>query len=159
MKAHYEDRQVDVFTLVANKPKMRPADPSNRPGCRMAPPQPPHEPGEGPAPHVVICRNVTMDQFASRLQEIAKSYIRYPVINGTGVQGAWDFTMSFQPAPPPDGSKDGKKGEPKEPKEEMGPRISIFSAIDKELGLKLQAQKRAMPVLVIDHIEQKPTEN
>jgi uncharacterized protein (TIGR03435 family) len=41
----------------------------------------------------------------------------------------------------------------------MGPRISIFSAIDKELGLKLQAQKRAMPVLVIDHIEQKPTEN
>src|SRR5262249_41038987 len=55
MRAHYEDRQVDVYTLVANKPKLKPADPSTRPGCRMAPPQPPREPGEGPPPRVVVC--------------------------------------------------------------------------------------------------------
>jgi uncharacterized protein (TIGR03435 family) len=89
------------------------------------------------------------------LQEIAKSYLRYPVADGTGLQGAWDFTLRFHPAPPPDGDK---KGLPKE-KEEVGPRISIFLAVDKELGLRLQAQKRAIPVLVVDHIELKPTEN
>jgi uncharacterized protein (TIGR03435 family) len=153
MKAHYEDRQAAVYALVANKPKLKPADPSNRAGCRMAPPEPPREPGEGPPPHVAICRNVTMEQFANRLQDLAKSYIRYPVIDATGLQGAWDFTLTFQPAPP---AADDKKGPPKE---ETGARISIFSAIEKELGLKLQVQKRAVSVFVIDHIEQKPTEN
>jgi uncharacterized protein (TIGR03435 family) len=151
--AHYEQRQVDIYTLIANKPKLKPADPSNRAGCTMARPQGPREPGEGPPPHVVVCRNVTMAHFAGRLQEFAKSYLRYPVQDETGLAGAWDFVLTFHPAPPPDG---GKKGIPKE---EPGPRISVFAAVDKELGLKLQPQKRSMPVLVIDHIEQKPTEN
>jgi uncharacterized protein (TIGR03435 family) len=31
--------------------------------------------------------------------------------------------------------------------------------MEKQLGLKLQLQKRPASVLVIDHIEQKPTEN
>ena len=154
MRSHYEDRQVEVYTLLANKPKLNAADPATRPGCRMGPPQPPREPGEGPPPREAICRNVTMEQFANSLQEIAKSYIRYPVVDGTGLQGAWDFTLRFHPAPPP--PNDRKK---KEKKEEEGPRISIFWAVDKQLGLKLQMQKRAMPVLVIDHIEEKPTEN
>ncbi len=100
MRAHYEDRQVEVYTLVANKPKLKPANPSNRPGCRMAPPQPPGEPGAGPPPPVVACRNTTMEQFANSLQEIARSYIRYQVVDATGIQGAWDFTLRFHPAPP-----------------------------------------------------------
>jgi uncharacterized protein (TIGR03435 family) len=38
-------------------------------------------------------------------------------------------------------------------------RDVIFDAIEKDLGLKLEAQKRSYPVFVIDHIEEKPTEN
>jgi len=37
--------------------------------------------------------------------------------------------------------------------------LTIFEAVEKQLGLKLEKQKRTMPVIVIDHIEQKPTEN
>jgi uncharacterized protein (TIGR03435 family) len=37
--------------------------------------------------------------------------------------------------------------------------VSLFDAIDKQLGLKLEMRKNPMPVLVIDHIEPKPTEN
>jgi uncharacterized protein (TIGR03435 family) len=37
--------------------------------------------------------------------------------------------------------------------------VSLFEAMDKQLGLKLQAQKRMYPVFVIDHIEEKPTDN
>ena len=37
--------------------------------------------------------------------------------------------------------------------------FSIFDAIDKQLGLKLEMHKRMIPVLVIDHIEEKPTDN
>jgi uncharacterized protein (TIGR03435 family) len=94
-----------------------------------------------------------MEQFANRLQEIAKSYLRHPVVDSTGLQGSWDFTLTFHPAPPP---PDAKKGLPKE---EVGPRIPLFTAVDKELGLKLVMQKRLVPVLVIDHIDEKPTEN
>jgi uncharacterized protein (TIGR03435 family) len=37
--------------------------------------------------------------------------------------------------------------------------ISFVNAIEKQLGLKLEVHKRPEPVLVIDHIEEKPTEN
>jgi uncharacterized protein (TIGR03435 family) len=37
--------------------------------------------------------------------------------------------------------------------------VSLFDALDKQLGLKLEMRKSPMPVLVIDHIEPKPTEN
>jgi uncharacterized protein (TIGR03435 family) len=35
----------------------------------------------------------------------------------------------------------------------------VFDAVSKQLGLKLEKQRRPMPVLVIDHIEERPTEN
>jgi uncharacterized protein (TIGR03435 family) len=37
--------------------------------------------------------------------------------------------------------------------------ISIFDAGNKQLGLKLEEKKRPAPVLVIDHVEEKPTDN
>jgi uncharacterized protein (TIGR03435 family) len=37
--------------------------------------------------------------------------------------------------------------------------ITLFEAVEKQLGLKLEAQKRPVGVLVIDRAEQKPTEN
>jgi uncharacterized protein (TIGR03435 family) len=40
-----------------------------------------------------------------------------------------------------------------------GGGVTIFDAVEKQLGLKLEATKRPMPVYVIDHIESKPTEN
>jgi uncharacterized protein (TIGR03435 family) len=37
--------------------------------------------------------------------------------------------------------------------------VTLFEAVEKQLGLKLESQKRPVPVLVIDHAEQKPTDN
>jgi uncharacterized protein (TIGR03435 family) len=37
--------------------------------------------------------------------------------------------------------------------------ITVFEAIDRQLGLKVETQKRPMPVVVIDHVNQAPTEN
>jgi uncharacterized protein (TIGR03435 family) len=36
---------------------------------------------------------------------------------------------------------------------------TIFEALEKEIGLKLEIQKLPTPVIVIDHLEEKPTEN
>jgi uncharacterized protein (TIGR03435 family) len=40
-----------------------------------------------------------------------------------------------------------------------GGGYTIFEAVEKQLGLKLETQKRPLQVIVIDHIERKPTEN
>jgi uncharacterized protein (TIGR03435 family) len=169
MVAHYEERPVDAFTLVAVKPKLKKADSSNRPRCRIERPQPPTEPGSGPPPEVLVCQNVTMADFADRLQSLARSYLRYPVQDGTEIEGAWDFTLKFHSAPPPEGGPGRgmpKGGPPPErglggdaPPDDPPSRVTLFVAIQKELGLKLQVHKRAMPVLVIDHIEKQPTDN
>jgi uncharacterized protein (TIGR03435 family) len=37
--------------------------------------------------------------------------------------------------------------------------VTLFDAVSKQLGLKLEKQRRPVQVLVIDHIEEKPTEN
>jgi uncharacterized protein (TIGR03435 family) len=37
--------------------------------------------------------------------------------------------------------------------------LTLFEALQKQLGLRLAAEKRAMPVLVIDHVEPKPSDN
>jgi len=37
--------------------------------------------------------------------------------------------------------------------------MAFGEALDKELGLKLEVQKRVIPVLVIDHVNRTPTDN
>ena len=97
LKSHYEERPVTAYTLVADKPKMAKADPSNRTGFK-----------EGPAPgqqdqrneilgRMVTVRNMSMTQFAEDLQRIAGGYIRVPVEDKTGLDGSYDFTLTFTP--------------------------------------------------------------
>jgi uncharacterized protein (TIGR03435 family) len=44
-------------------------------------------------------------------------------------------------------------------KREPSGNVSFIDAIEKQLGLRLETHKRPEPVLVIDHNEEKPTEN
>ena len=80
------------------KPKMAKADSSNRTGFK-----------EGPAPgqrdqrneilgRMVTVRNMSMAQFSEDLQRIAGGYIRVPVEDKTGLDGSYDFTLTFTAA-------------------------------------------------------------
>ncbi len=91
---------MDAYTLVAVKPKMKAADPLNRSGCKCGPGATPIDLTAGPPTLVITCQNVTMAQFAERLQSIAPIYLRYPVLDGSGIQGAWDFTLTFSAVDP-----------------------------------------------------------
>jgi len=166
MQTHFENRPVTAYRLVASKPKLKNADPSSRTRCKQE-----NGPGvvnSGPIrmpTRVVTCQNITMAEFADQLQIIAGPYVRYPVLDGTGIVGAWDFSFSFSPIPP--NQLAGMRGAPRPGLPGEAPvaasdpvgGISLFDAIEKQLGLKLEAQKRSYPVFVIDHIEEKPTDN
>ena len=156
IKFHYEDRPMDAQTLVAVKPKLTKADPSTRTGCtRGAPPG-------GPGSRLrLVCQNMTMAQFTEQLRGFDPG-IFYPVLDGTGIDGAWDFTVDYDilASLPPlpflrGGGPAPGAGEPSEP----SGALSFIEAVEKQLGLKLEKRKRSVRVLVLDHIEEKPTDN
>lgn len=168
MTVHTEDRPMDAYTLVANKPKLKKADPTSRTRWQ-----------EGPAPdskgdknanqslgRMVTCQNVTMAHFAEMLPGIAPGYLRTNVVDATGLEGGYDFTFSFSPmgalraaqtARPP--AERGPGAESTEDASDPSGALSLFDALNKQLGLKLETVKRPVQVLVIDKIERKPVEN
>jgi uncharacterized protein (TIGR03435 family) len=159
MVSHMETRPLNAYTLVAVKPKLKKADPASRTRWQ-----------EGAVPdsksarnanqalgRLVNCQNVTMAQFAQRLPGIAPGYLHTDVVDATGLEGGWDFTFSFSPIGllQLNGGPRGEAGEASDP---TG-AISLFDAMTKQLGLKLEQQKRPAQVLVIERIERKPLEN
>jgi uncharacterized protein (TIGR03435 family) len=166
MKFHYEDQMVSAYSLVAAKPKLKKADPSNRTGCKQTNAAFLINPANLTAPsRTITCQNMTMAQFADQLQSLGGVYVHYPVVDATGLEGSWDFSLSFSPitesqlstlrTSSPFGATAGGGAGASDP---VG-GTSLFDAVEKQLGLKLEAQKRTYPVFVIDHIEEKPTDN
>jgi len=64
-----------------------------------------------------------------------------PVVDQTGIAGTFDFSLTYTTDDPAD----------------TGP--SIFTALQEQLGLKLEPQKSQIEFLVVDHAERVPTEN
>ena len=166
MASHKEDRPVNTYVLTSVKPKLVKGDPAQRSKWQ-----------EGSAAdaknnknlnaalgRMVVCTNVTMAQFAEMLPGIAPGYVHTTVQDNTHLEGGWDFTFSFSPAgiPQPSGPRGdggapaaGSLAEAAEPSN----TLSLFDAIGKQLGLKLDTVKKPIPILVIDRIERVPTEN
>jgi uncharacterized protein (TIGR03435 family) len=167
MKDHWEDRPVTAYTMKAVSPKLAKADLNARTRC-----------DEGPGPdgkdlrlgnpminRLVYCQNVTLEQLGVLLPSLAFGYIYYPVADGTGLKESYDLTLAFSSvdrtlAPPPS-SNSQQSGATSGATLAADPSgaISLFDAFKNELGLRLEKEKRPMPVLVIDHIEEQPTAN
>ena len=84
------------------------------------------------APHA------SLDSLASMLM----SPTGRPVVNETKIKGNYDIVLDYAAA----GAADS-------------PLPSIFTALQEQLGLKLEPQKVPVEILVIDHVERVPTEN
>jgi uncharacterized protein (TIGR03435 family) len=72
----------------------------------------------------------------------------------TGLTGKYDFTLKYWYTPMRQASDGAPDGQPPDPV--GGP--SLFSAIQQQLGLKLEATKGPVEIVVIDHVE-KPSGN
>ena len=99
------------------------------------------------------CRNATIAQFASILQRTESLQFVYPVEDATGIDGTWDFDLSFTPSWMLNSAKPGAEAA------EPSGAVSLGEAINKQLGLRLEKRKRVLPVIVVDHMELTPTEN
>jgi uncharacterized protein (TIGR03435 family) len=98
--------------------------------------------------------------MAENLARMANAYIDHPIVDATELQGGWNFLVGWtpkgmlqsQPAPNPT-PQPGAIVEASEPN-----GISVFEAVQRELGLKLVKQTRSIPMIVVEHVNEKPRE-
>ena len=97
----------------------------------------------------LTCHNLTTKQIADNLRQAAGSYhntyLEHDVIDGAKLEGAWDFELEFTPI-----GLIGDKGRD---------GITIFDAVSKQLGLKLERQDVPVESLVIKSVNRSPTAN
>ena len=156
--------QPDAYVLLAGSPKMKKADPNSRSFCKFGPAD-----GEKPARYAnspfdveFHCQNVTMAQFADRVQAMAGSEVKNRVADKTGLAGSYDFTVFFTAgrtlrAQIAASAEEAKQAGDAMPAPVAG--LSVEDAFRKELGLKLVKQPLVLPSLVLDHFDQTPTAN
>lgn len=144
LQYHHEARQMSAFVLNVAKggPKLTPCKPVPDGGITFY---------FAPKLGNLHYGNVSLDTWGAWMEN---SVFDRPLVNHTGIAGCWDGTLNFAvdetqfiawrikvvldespDAPPP-----------------------IYTAIQQQMGLKLDAEKTAVDVLVLDHVE-RPTEN
>jgi uncharacterized protein (TIGR03435 family) len=168
---HNEDREMSIFALVLNRSdgKLGPQIKVSEVDCAAmmgrgrgrgpAGPPPLPQPGQ-PMPCGIRIAPGNMAVGGSTLAQFANSigmFVGRIVVDKTGLTGNYDFNLTWTPdnlPPRPPGAPEPLlNGQPLDPN---GP--SIFTAVQEQLGLKLDSQKGPVSVLIIDRAEH-PTEN
>jgi uncharacterized protein (TIGR03435 family) len=124
--------------------KLQPASASGAPNCKRTASGFLTKDGkvisEGQAQRSIICTNMTMAELASRLPKLESPNLDRPVVDMTGLRGAFDFEVKW----------------PVELDDAAG--TEALDALEKQLGLKVESSKQAVDILVIERAE-KPSEN
>jgi uncharacterized protein (TIGR03435 family) len=147
LKFHREKKELSVYAMTVTKTGAKitksQADPNGFPGLGF---------GRAPAGMSFNVMNASMAEITSVLQG---SLLDKPVVDQTGLSEKYDFTLKFTPdasqlvgfGPPPPAAADNADAPP-----------DLFTAIQQQLGLKLESTKAPADVLVIDSVE-KPSAN
>jgi uncharacterized protein (TIGR03435 family) len=155
--AHEEQREKDAFALVLARqdgrlgPQLIPSALDCTSGTPAAPPPPltaqdfQRRCGIGGFANTLASGSIPMYQLALSLGNAAGGEI----INRTGLEGRYAFTLTFSPQRTAGPTVETTPGDD---------APDLFTAVQEQLGLKLQHEKKMTTVFVIDHIE-RPSEN
>jgi len=144
---HREPKELSIYALTVAKGGSRLKETTVSPDATP----------EGPPPLIFVVspqavrlpgRDASVAELASVLQRAA---LDHPVLDRTGLSGRYDFDLEFAPDDAVFGGALGKG-----PDDAAKP--GLFAAIQQELGLRLEATKGSVEVMVIDHVE-RPSEN
>lgn len=164
LRTHRETREMPIYALTLARSDrklgagLRPSTTDcaamRGRGARMGMPPGPPPAGERPlcgmrmAPNQVIAGGVPLAPITQVLSQLTQRV----VIDRTGLEGNFDIDLTFTPdrmpqGPPPPGVQIPSF-------DPHGP--SLFTAVQEQLGLKLESERAPIEVLVIDHVE-RPT--
>ena len=142
---HRDKKELSVYVLSVAKtgPKLTKSegDPKGLPGLFFR-----GRPGD------LGVRNANMADFVGLLQG---AVLDRPVVDQTGLTGRFDFSLNWTPD---DSQFAGMGAKIPPPTDSANAPPSLYTAIQEQIGLKLDATKALADVIVIDHVE-KPSEN
>ena len=98
----------------------------------------------------LIGTGVTLTMFAN----VLSGFVGRNVVDRTGLNGSFDMELTYDPA----SAAKAPPGTPAGPTTRDDTAPSIFTALQEQLGLKLESTRGAVDVLVIDAAE-RPTPN
>jgi uncharacterized protein (TIGR03435 family) len=166
LKFHRETKEMPIYALVLARKdgKLGPGLTESKEGsCTQFDPKNPPAPPEPGKPPTIFCGGMFMSPrsmrasgtpVASMIPMLSRTLGR-TVVDKTGLSGKYDINLEFTPdeslalQPPPDAPKPP-------PSDSAGP--SLYTALQEQLGLKLDSQKGPVEIFVIDGAE-KPSEN
>jgi uncharacterized protein (TIGR03435 family) len=161
LSVHKETRERPVYALVPARSDGRLGSKLTRTTVDCATARGPEACGTSVGPGYIRARGVTIAQLAAAFARLTNtgSSLNRLVVDRSGLEGGYDAEIRFTPEYIPPGLGSGPlpgfpSGLP--PVDPNGP--SIFTAVQEQLGLKLDAQRGPVEVLVIDRVE-RPTEN
>jgi len=148
---HRETKEVPVYALTLGKSgaKLHHSNPPESGGLALRTPS--RAGGTEPRSGHLIFKNESMPDFAWALSRMAGIGDRV-VVDRTGLKGTYDFDLTFERDGLPAAGSDVR---------EAATRLegsSVFSALQEQLGLKLESTKAPVEFLIVDHVE-KPSEN
>jgi uncharacterized protein (TIGR03435 family) len=127
---HRESKEISIYRLVVAKS-----------GTRLI------ETGPNPGDNVVVSRrpgHLSAQQMPmSQLVDILRGQVGRPVLDQTGIKGVFDIALDWTPDDRPTANHDDAPDS----------QPSLFTAVQEQLGLRLEAGKSPVEVLVIDHAE------
>jgi uncharacterized protein (TIGR03435 family) len=140
LKFHHEKKELAVYELTVAKG-----------GPRLTKSAAPNPNGGGNmffrGPGILPAFNTSTEDLAEELQG---AVLDRPVLDHTGIQGHFDFLLKWTPDKTQFHQLWGYKPPPKEPADAPP---DLYTALQKELGLKLEATKAPVDVLAIDRAE------
>jgi uncharacterized protein (TIGR03435 family) len=169
LKVHWASQQIDTYALVVAKggTKFSVAAPdslqasndasSNGNPDKVGPdgfPIPPagNGPWRGATPGGKIVMRGHNETMAELARAIGPQALGSPLTDATGLTGKYDYSIFWSTT----ATDIARRGTPATDDPD-GP--SIFDAVQEQLGLKIEKRKGPVQMLVVDHIEKKPTEN
>jgi uncharacterized protein (TIGR03435 family) len=173
LAAHREAREMAGYALVVAKGgiKMRPAE-AAKPGARdlglenlSAGPDgwtalpPGFSRAIIGARHGLQLMTARMED-SDFLREFLEGYLKRPVVDETGLSGRYDFRLEYarEGPPPAVASPESKAGKARADVPD-DPGVPLVTAIQQQLGLKVEAKKITMQVVAVDRADKVPTGN
>jgi uncharacterized protein (TIGR03435 family) len=151
LQVHREAKEIPVYALVVGKtgPRMKPATPGDTyangpkyPNGRLV--------GAGtltPIPDGLLGQGVQMEQLVLLLSKLE---LGREVVGRTGLTGHYDFKLQFSPT---EAMRPVINGQMQPLSADDAALPSVFTAVQEQLGLKLEPTKAPVQGLVIDHLE------
>lgn len=162
LKYHHETRDLPMYELVVAKGgvRMQASKPDPDPGEG-----PPEAPGQSPKPsnHMLMMHGrghiESTGTGISGLARLLSGQLGRTVVDKTGLTGDFDYKLDWTPDDAqPQMLKSGNPAPGDNPSSQDAAGPSLFTAVEEQLGLKLESTKGPSDVIVIDELEQ-PTAN